>query len=112
MHRRRNADALSILMKSPVFLLLAMVSTMPLHGQNSLFDAGSTGAMGPLKVNENTVLNVPPDGVFHFTTINFESGILTFNRNTLNTPVYLLAQGEIVINGWIVVSGRSAVQSG
>lgn len=70
------------------------------------FDAGSTGADGALNVTSNRTLNMPPDGVFHFTTINVAAGTqLTFNRNPLNTPVYLLAQGNVTINGTVDVTG-------
>jgi hypothetical protein len=68
--------------------------------------------MGALRVTGNTTLNVPPDGVFHYTTINIDDAVVTLHRNTLNTPVYLLAQGEVRISGWLVLSGRSALQSG
>ncbi|HKQ40138.1 MAG TPA: hypothetical protein VJ063_18845 [Verrucomicrobiae bacterium] len=72
------------------------------------FDAGSTGADGPLNVTSNRTLNLPPDGVFNFTTITVASGVtLSFNRNPLNTPVYLLATSNVTINGTVDVSGGS-----
>lgn len=72
------------------------------------FDAGSTGADGPLNVTANTTLTLPPSGIFNFTTINIASGAtLTFNRNALNTPVYLLATSNVTISGTIDVSGGS-----
>jgi len=70
------------------------------------FDAGSTGADGPLNVTANTTLNVPSNGVFNFTTVTVNGGMtLTFNRNALNTPVYLLATSNVTVNGIIDVSG-------
>src|SRR5881296_335327 len=70
------------------------------------FSSGSTGADGALNVTSNTTLDLPPDGIFNFTTINVASGAtLTFKRNALNTPVYLLASGDVVITGTIDVSG-------
>jgi hypothetical protein len=76
-----------------------------LHAQG--FDSGSNGSYGPINVSSGTVtLNVPPDGIFHCTTITITGGTLRFNRNPLNTPVYLLAQGDISIGpGQIDVSG-------
>lgn len=72
------------------------------------FDAGSNGSYGPLNVTENTTLDLPPDGVFHCTTINVSAGrTLRFNRNPLNTPVVLLAQGDVTIAGVIDVSGSN-----
>ena len=71
------------------------------------FVSGSTGAFGPLNITTNTTLELPPDGVFHCTTITIQgSRILSFRRNPLNTPVQLLATADVVINGTIDVSGR------
>jgi hypothetical protein len=73
------------------------------------FDAGSNGGYGPLNITADTTLDLPPDGVFHCTTINVSSGrTLRFNRNPLNTPVVLLAQGDVTIAGVIDVSGANA----
>lgn len=72
------------------------------------FDAGSTGADGPLNVTVNTTLNVPASGVFNYTTITVgPSAILTFNKNPLNTPVYLLATSNVTITGTIDLNGAS-----
>jgi hypothetical protein len=71
------------------------------------FNAGSTGADGPLIVTSNRTLNLPPDGIFNFTSITVApNATLTFTRNPLNTPVYLLATTDVVINGVIDVSGK------
>ncbi len=72
------------------------------------FSSGSTGADGDLIVTNNpTVLDLPPDGIFHFNTITVNAGaLLTFNRNPLNTPVYLLARSNVTINGVIDVRGK------
>lgn len=49
------------------------------------FDSGSNGSYGTLNITENTTLDLPPDGVFHCTTINVNSGrTLRFNRNPLD----------------------------
>ncbi len=77
------------------------------------FDAGSTGADGALNVTSNRTLNLPPDGIFNFTTINVAAGTtLTFNRNPLNTPVYLLATSNVTINGTVDVSGSAGNSTG
>lgn len=76
------------------------------------FDSGSDGSYGPINVTANTTLNLPPDGIFHATTINIAPNTtLTFNRNALNTPVYLLATGDITIDGDINVDGSQGSQT-
>lgn len=72
------------------------------------FSAGSDGSYGALTITNNTVLPVPTNGVFHCTTITIGSGAtLSFTPNELNTPVYLLAQGGVLIEGTIDVSGQN-----
>ena len=74
------------------------------------FSAGSTGARGDLVVSNNLTLDLPPDGIFHFNTITVDAGrTLSFNRNSLNTPVYLLARSNVTINGVIEVNGKYRV---
>ena len=73
-----------------------------------LFDFGSDGSFGPLNVADNATLtvNLPPDGVINATTVTVgTNGTLKFNRNALNTPVYLLATGNVLVRGPIDVSG-------
>lgn len=60
------------------------------------FKSGSNGSYGPLDIQAATTLDMPPDGIFHCTTIRISS-ILLFKKNALNTPVYLLATGDVVI---------------
>jgi hypothetical protein len=76
------------------------------------FTSGSNGSYGALDVQANQTLNLPADGIFHCTTIQVAAGAtLRFNRNPLNTPVYLLATGDVTINGIIDVSGTVGSQS-
>jgi hypothetical protein len=73
------------------------------------FDSGSTGSYGAINITTDTTLDMPSNGVFNCTTITVASGkTLRFNRNPLNTPVYLLATGDVTINGTINVSGSSS----
>src|SRR5687768_14674613 len=70
------------------------------------FSSGSDGSYGSLVIASNTVLDIPSDGIFHCTSITISNGAnLWFNRNTFNTPVYLLAKSNVVINGQIHISG-------
>ena len=74
------------------------------HAQN--FDSGSDGSDGAFTMNGDTTLDVPPDGIFNFTTVTITGGSLRFRRNALNTPVFILATGDIsVTNANIFVDG-------
>jgi hypothetical protein len=88
--------------------VLLLLLAAGVHNAIAEFDSGSTGTV-PLVVPAGaTVTNdLPPDGVLNYTTITINnSGTLRFRKNALNTPVYLLAKGDVVINGTIDVSGR------
>lgn len=70
------------------------------------FNSGSTGADGEFAPTTNTALQLPESGVFNFTTVNIPSGVtVTFQKNSKNMPVTILAAGDVVINGAINVSG-------
>lgn len=91
------------------FLLLMLGILGPvgnLTGQPA-FSSGSDGSYGEMNITNYTILDMPSNGVFHCTTINVMAGAkLRFNRNSLNTPVYLLATGDVVVNGDIDVGGE------
>lgn len=73
------------------------------------FTSGSTGADGAFSPTTNTTLTLPPSGVFNFTTINIPSGVtVRFARNAANTPVTMLATGDVTIAGAIDISGGPA----
>jgi hypothetical protein len=81
-------------------------ATVAVSGQN--FTSGSTGADGALNVTGDTTIDLPPNGILNYTTINVAgSRTLRFRRNAANTPVYLLAQGAVTISGRIEISGNS-----
>lgn len=73
---------------------------------------GSDGSYGAINIpasSGTTTLNVPSNGVFNCTSITIgQSSTLRFVKNALNTPVYLLATGDVLIEGIIDVSGESA----
>jgi len=96
--------------KNRGFALAAMVALA--LGAGSAFaqtlNSGSTGADGAFNPTSNTTLALPPDGVFNFTTINIPAGVtVTFTRNTTNTPVTMLASGNVMIAGTIDIIGAS-----
>jgi len=77
------------------------------------FDSGSTGADGPLSPSSNTTLTLPASGIFNFTTITIPSGVtVTFTKNATNTPVIMLASGNVSISGTIDVRGSAGAPTG
>jgi len=84
-------------------LLAVWLLASPVTAQS--FDAGSDGSDGALVVDTNTVLQVPDDGIFNFTTVQVDVGVvLGFTANALNTPVYILATGDVTIAGTVHVN--------
>ena len=99
-----------------VLALLALVISWKSALWAQTFNSGSTGADGafnptcPVGQTSCTVtVTLPANGIFNFTTINIANGIIVkFTRNTLNTPVIMLASGDVTIQGVIDVSGQNA----
>ncbi len=86
-----------------------------IHGYASaqVFNSGSTGADGAFSPTVNTILDLPPSGMFNYTTVNIPTGVtVTFRKNTTNTPVVILAQGNVTIAGTVSVNGSTAPSSG
>lgn len=89
-------------------VLIVTVPIVQVQSQGS-FNSGSTGADGAFNPTANQTLILPPDGVFNYTTVNVPAGVtITYIRNAKNTPVIILATGDVVINGEINVDGVSA----
>src|SRR5438445_46759 len=94
-------------MRTSTALVVASVvlASHPAHAQ---FNSGSTGADGALNPSAHLTLTLPASGVFNFTTVNIPGGvILRFTRNAANTPVTILAQGDVIIAGTMDVSGSA-----
>jgi len=84
--------------------LLAGLCCLP--GLAFAFNSGSTGADGAFSPTVNTQLELPPSGVYNFTTINIPAGVtVTFKKNTANTPVVWLASGDVTIAGNVNLMG-------
>jgi len=90
-----------------IVILLAMLS-LGLEVSAQGFSSGSDGSFGSIEVLEGiVVLPLPDDGIFRATTVTVSEGaILTFQRNALNTPVHILATGDITVAGTIDVNAR------
>ena len=77
------------------------------------FNSGSTGADGAFNPTVNTVVQLPDSGVFNFTTVNIPAGVtVSFKKNATNTPVVMLASGNVTIAGTLSVAGRNSADVG
>lgn len=77
------------------------------------FQSGSTGADGAFNPTTTQTIAVPESGVFNFTTVTIPSGVtVTFAPNSSNTPLTILASGDVVISGTINVAGKTANVNG
>ena len=89
-----------------IAFVLAVITPGPVSAQT--FSSGSTGADGVFAPPANVTLAVPPSGVFNFTNVTIPSGVtVRFTRNAANTPVTILATGNITIAGTVDVSATS-----
>ncbi|MEM7246215.1 MAG: hypothetical protein AAF533_12780, partial [Acidobacteriota bacterium] len=80
-----------------VAVALLLVGTDDARAQ---FDSGSDGSDGALNVTASMTVTLPDDGILNYTTVTVADGAtLTFARNGLNTPVYVLATGDILVSG-------------
>jgi hypothetical protein len=77
------------------------------------FSSGSTGADGPFSPTVNTVVQLPPSGIFNYTTVSIPAGVtVTYQRNTTNSAVVILTTGDVSIAGTLNVSGATAPAAG
>jgi hypothetical protein len=95
----------------------AWLSGVELSGAQT-YSSGSTGADGvfnpPGSVPPGTTTSgstvtvpLPASGLFNFQTVTIGSGItVSFTKNARNTPVTILATGNITIAGTLSVNGR------
>lgn len=89
-----------------IFLLIAVLASTGTGAQT--FNSGSTGADGPIDVpyGQTITYTVPPDGIINATTVTV-GGTLRFTCNAKNTPVYLLATGDVKVDA--TLSGPSTI---
>ena len=100
--------------------MLLLLLTLLLFGaahptQAQTFISGSTGADGAFAPTGNLTVQVPAGGVFNYTTVSIPANVtITYTKNARNTPITMLASGNVTINGAINISGGngSAVSNG
>ncbi len=92
---------------------IATAVALALSGTAVAFNSGSTGADGAFNPTVNTQVQLPDSGIFNYTTVNIPTGVtVTYKKNTTNTPVVILATGNITITGTIDISGTTATNVG
>lgn len=99
-------------------IFAGLTSTIRLRAQTGVFSSGSTGSDGALNITaagvtwfDPVALNIDPkrDNIFNFTTVTVAHGsILKISEAKVHGPVYFLAQGDVVINGVIDITGQDS----
>ena len=98
---------------TPGIILSIVLTPVPGFAQLNTFSSGSTGVDGAFSPAASQTIQAPESGVFNFTTINIPTGVtITYTRNSKNTPVTLLASGDITIAGTISVAGGGGLTNG
>lgn len=93
-----------------VSLSVVLASFWPSLVAAQTFTSGSTGALGAFAPAAHTVVTLPPDGVLNHTTVTIPAGVtVTFVRNAANTPVTMLATGDVTIAGAISINGVNGI---
>lgn len=82
-------------------------------GQSAMaYESGSTGADGAFSPQVDTTVQLPEDGVFNYTTVNIPTGVVvSFEKNVTNTPVVILASGDVTIAGTLNVSATNGADT-
>lgn len=113
MHRlRKLATYLPLLVLATVLLLQilpAQAATFESGSRCGVAFFNSTTCRGAFAPVVNTVVQLPPDGILDYSTINIPFGVtVSFAKNAANTPVIIRASGDVTIAGAISVSAMSA----
>ena len=105
---------------SLLVLILALVA-LPVHAQTfSSGSDGSDGAYAPAGAPGTVIVFNPTQftgtqvaaNIFNFTTITIPTGVtVKLSGNTLNGPVYWLAQGNVDIEGTVDLSGGNGANA-
>lgn len=98
---------------SQASLLAALIASSFAAPAAWAFSSGSTGADGAFNPQVSQEIQLPPSGVFNYTTVNIPAGVvITYKKNALNTPVTILASGDVTITGGININGQDGKPTG
>jgi len=112
-------------LNATILLLAAALAISANTFAQCTFTSGSTGHDGDfiptnsmpstgwsLISNYTVLVTLPTNGVFNFGQIYIETNwTVTFAKNRLNTPVYLLATNNVTIRGTINISGGGSTNT-
>jgi hypothetical protein len=93
---------------APIVMAAGLLLAPPVQAQ--YFESGSTGADGAFNPSCTptpctVTVTLPASGIFNYTTVSVPSGVtVKYTRNAANTPVTVLASGDVTIAGTIDVS--------
>jgi hypothetical protein len=91
---------------------LVVILSLPFFAAAQSFSSGSTGADGALDLAVMSCnpceIQLPESGILNYTTIRIPAGkVVRFKRNFRNTPVTLLAQGDVVVEGTVDLGAKN-----
>lgn len=115
MFSRLTLKRLQVAVLGLVLSFALSIAWMPAaaRAQLNTFSSGSTGADGAFAPATSQTIQVPESGGFNFTTINIPTGVtITYTRNSKNSPVTILATGDVTIAGTISISGGNGLNNG
>ena len=93
--------------------LVATISTALAVSTASAMDSGSTGGDGALNPTASVEIQLPESGVLNYTTVNIPVGVtVSFRKNSTNTPVFMLASGDVIIAGIVSIVGADGAATG
>lgn len=77
------------------------------------FNSGSTGADGAFNPTVSQQITLPDSGVFNYTSVNIPAGVtISYKKNAANTPVVILATGDVNIAGNLWLGGGNSPDVG
>lgn len=101
MKRIRAGSAIGIMSAAVLFGWVTAASAQT-------FSSGSNGTLDAFAPGANTTVALPADGVLNYTTINIPAGVtVSFTPNAANTPVTMLATGDVTIAGTVNLNGTN-----
>jgi len=107
-HLNSDSSTLTIRRLQAAALFCLLFAMAAPRGYAQTFNSGSTGADGAFSPVTSQQIQLPESGVFNYTTVNIPGNVtITYKKNSRNTPVTILATGNVTINGTINVNGAN-----